>query len=112
MSSAITQTVRIVMIAQFAAMATAQMQLAKRDKHTLGLAFGLSAGVGAAGMLALILIIYCLRQRRKRRRAAGLEPEEEMGDWCTCKDCSGCKRKRGGGDGSQSCWKCRQGCAT
>ncbi|KAH7394317.1 hypothetical protein BKA66DRAFT_456029 [Pyrenochaeta sp. MPI-SDFR-AT-0127] len=94
------------------AAAQTQPQLSKRDKSNLGFAYGLSTGVGIAGLLALVLIIWCLRARNKRRKAAGTvhETQEEAARWCTCEDCSGCPRKRGGGDGSQSCWKCRDGC--
>lgn len=81
----------------------------KRSK--LALAYGISTGVGVTGLLAIVLVIVSLRYRHKRRRAAGIVPDTEADArrYCVCKECSGCLRKIGGGDGSRVCGKCGRG---
>ncbi|KAF1935827.1 hypothetical protein EJ02DRAFT_470895 [Clathrospora elynae] len=79
-----------------------------RRATSLGLAFGLTAAIGIVGISAVAVFIYFLRRRHKARKLLGLTrvTQDESGMYCLCPLCSGCKRKRGGGDGSARCWNC------
>ncbi|OAL54217.1 hypothetical protein IQ07DRAFT_584792 [Pyrenochaeta sp. DS3sAY3a] len=92
--------------------ASAQPTPPPQKKSSLGLAFGLSAAFGVAGVVAICILLWCLRRRHIRRKAEGesRETQDTTGQWCTCKNCSGCARKRDGSDGSQPCWRCKESC--
>jgi hypothetical protein len=98
-STSLTQALRLLMIAHLCTLVAAETSKA--------LAFSLVGVGGLLSILFLVAVIYGLRWRHKRRKARG---ETNMEGWCACKDCSGCKKRKGGGDGSAACAMCRETC--
>jgi membrane protein implicated in regulation of membrane protease activity len=95
----LTPALRLLIIAHLSTLVAAEASKA--------LAFSLTGVGGLFSILFLVLIILGLRWRHKRRKARG---DEDTEGWCACKDCSGCKKRRGGGDGSAACGVCRETC--
>jgi hypothetical protein len=78
-------------------------------KPSVALAYGISAGAGISGILALVLAVLCLRRRHKKKMAKkALAGDAEL--WCQCTECSGCKKREGGGNGTATCYECRRTC--
>jgi Na+/melibiose symporter-like transporter len=99
-----TRATRLLVVAQLIALVTAT------NGKTLGIAFGVTAAVGILCIIFLVLCIRWLRRRHKQRVANGEEGQEELEGYCVCTNCSGCTKRKGGGDGSAACASCRDVC--
>ncbi|KAH8726343.1 hypothetical protein GQ44DRAFT_194399 [Phaeosphaeriaceae sp. PMI808] len=81
---------------------------ADEGKSPLALAYGLSTAFGVLGILFLVLCILWLRRRHKKKTAN--QEEGELERWCACKECTGCLKRKGGGNGSITCATCKDTC--
>lgn len=87
------------------------LSLVKRADQ-LALAYGLSAGMGIALIIFMGISIWCLRRRHKRLKAKGIAriTQDELGIYCVCLLCSGCKSQRDGGREGLPCGNCKKHC--
>jgi hypothetical protein len=102
MDPASTTIIRLLLAAHLFALAAAS-----QNKTSTGFAYGIGAGAGIGGLLFLILGLLWLRRRHHKKVANG---ELDMTGFCDCKECSGCTKRKGGGNKSAACAACRHVC--
>ena len=97
------QALRLFLLSQF-------FSLVAANQSQLPLAYGIGTACGISGITALVLWLLWLKWRARKEEERVAAAGGEIGMWCTCMECSGCRKRKGGGNGTATCDRCKRDC--